>query len=412
MHWDKLRYLEPPEFVTHEQWWLVAKLARFNLYKSLPFVDKYQNPFLLAMPDILWQKISFIDHQVGNSIIAKATGLFNNHMRDSYLVQSLTEEAITSSQLEGASTTREVAKEMLRNQRKPRDLNEQMIFNNYKAKQFILDVKNESLTRDIIFEIHRILTEKTLEESSVGVLRAEPDDIKVVDNRSNTILHIPAKANELEERLEKLCCFANQDNFQEGNFLPAVIKAILLHFFLAYDHPFVDGNGLTARALFYWSMANQGYDLMEFVSISSIIKQAPAKYAQAFLYTETDENDVTYFVLHQLNVILKAIHALYEHIEKKNKEIDKVERVLRLSKTLHGKLNHRQIALIKHALKHPKMHYRIDAHQHSHNITYETARTDLLALAEIGLLIKEKIGKAFIFIAPEGLDRKITQHSS
>jgi hypothetical protein len=42
-------------------------------------------------------------------------------------------------------------------------------------------------------------------------------------------------------------------------FIHPVMRAITLHFWLAYDHPFCDGNGRTARALFYWSMLKQGY---------------------------------------------------------------------------------------------------------------------------------------------------------
>jgi Fic family protein len=72
---------------------------------------------------------------------------------------------------------------------------------------------------------------------------------------------------------------------------------------LGYDHPFLDGNGRTARALFYWAAANNGYWLMEFISISQIIKQSPAQYGKSFLYSEYDENDVTYFIVHQLSVI-------------------------------------------------------------------------------------------------------------
>jgi Fic family protein len=178
---------------------------------------------------------------------------------------------------------------------------------------------------------------------------------------------------------------------------------------LAYDHPFVDGNGRTARALFYWSMAHQGYSLMEYISISEIIKRAPSKYARAYLYTETDENDVTYFVIHQLDVILKAIKALHNYISNQSEEIIKTEQLLHTNKALQNKLNYRQIALIKHALKHPNMHYEIGGHRQSHNVTYDTARTDLLNLAELGLLLKQKTGKAFTFIAPADLKKRIEQ---
>jgi Fic family protein len=178
---------------------------------------------------------------------------------------------------------------------------------------------------------------------------------------------------------------------------------------LAYDHPFADGNGRTARALFYWYMANQDYWLMEFISISEIIKKSPRKYTLAYLYTETDDNDVTYFVIHQLQIIVQAINALYEHLNKQSQEISETERLLYTNHALQNKLNYRQVAIIKHALKHPNMHYQIEGHRQSHNVTYDTARNDLLNLDKLGLLLKQKTGKAFTFIAPADLRKRIEE---
>lgn len=407
LHWDKLKYLTTPVELTSEQWWFAIKLARRALYKNLSFVDKNGQPFILATPDTILYKLHSIDRSTGNAIQSPVS-ILNTQMRDTYLVQSLIEEAITSSQLEGASTTRKVAKEMLRTKRKPRDLSEKMIFNNYQAMQFVRDIKNESLTTDIILELHRILTKDTLDDPKAAGCLRKSDDIHVWDHRDQ-ILHTPPKAKELKERMKKLCAFANITADKDHFFIHPVIKAIILHFMLAYDHPFVDGNGRTARALFYWSMAHQGYSLMEFISISEIIKQAPIKYARAYLYTETDENDVTYFVIHQLDVILKAIKALRDYINKQNHEIIEIEQILHTNQALQNKLNYRQIALIKHALKHPNMHYQIEGHRQSHNVTYDTARNDLLNLANFGLLLKQKTGKAFTFIAPADLKKRIEQ---
>ncbi|MGM9455146.1 Fic family protein [Legionella bozemanae] len=276
----------------------------------MPFVDKNNNSFILATPDIVLQKLHNIDRTSGNSVQSQT--LINTQMRDTYVIQSLMEESITSSQLEGASTTRKVAKEMLRAQRKPSNLSEKMIFNNYQAMQFVREIKNEALSIEIILELHRILTQGTLDDpNTIGHLRTS-DDVYVWDN-TDQILHIAPHHGELKERLKRLCEFANKDE-NENFFMHPVIKAILLHFMLAYDHPFVDGNGRTARALFYWSMAHQGYWLMEFISISQIIKRSPSSYARAYLYTETDENDTTYYVIQQLDVILKAINALHDYL--------------------------------------------------------------------------------------------------
>ncbi|MBY0544972.1 MAG: Fic family protein [Gammaproteobacteria bacterium] len=407
IHWDKLRHLKPPTTLSSEEWWFTIKWARKLLYKPLPFNDIHNKAFVFGTPDPLLYKLSIIDRAMGNSAQAN-NSVLNTQIRDTYLVNSLIEESITSSQLEGAVTTRNVAKEMLRSKRKPKNISEQMILNNYHAMQFMREIKNEALTPHIVMELHRIVSLDTLEEKrQEGHFRTAKDDISIVDVRDDEILHIPPNADELPERLQKLCGFANARMDDEEMFIHPVIKAIVLHFILAYDHPFVDGNGRTARALFYWSMLHQGYWLTEFISISNILKKAPAKYGKAYLYTETDDNDVTYFLFHQIEVILDSIQALHQYLDKKTNEIQEAEALLHTPNTLSQQFNFRQLSLIRHALRHPQMHYEIKSYQQSHNITYDTARTDLLKLVDFGLLVKQKIGKKFVFVASIELRKQL-----
>jgi Fic family protein len=206
----------------------------------------------------------------------------------------------------------------------------------------------------------------------------------------------------LPERLERLCAFANADE-SSLPFVHPVLRAILLHFMVGYDHPFADGNGRTARALFYWSMARSGYWLMEYTSISHILRPAPASYMRAYLHTETDHNDTTYFLLHQLSTIRKAIAALQEYLARKAGEQKETEKLLSASPRLRTRFNHRQVTLLTHALKNQGEGYRVDAHQRSHNVVYQTARNDLLDLESLGLLERQKQGNAYLFFAPDDL---------
>lgn len=409
LHWDTLRHHTAPDRLSSEEWWCGVKYARRNMYQHLPLLNKHGQPFQLSNPDSIARELHWLDRYAAGSIQSDQA-ITSPHTRTTYLVRSLIEEAINSSQLEGASTTRNVAKEMIRQQREPRSKSEQMIFNNYRAMQFIHEIKNEQLTPSMIFELQRIVTEKTLEdESESGRLRTETDDIHVVDNTSYEVLHTPPKAEELPTRLQELCDFANStDTGDDVPFFHPVLKAIILHFMLAYDHPFCDGNGRTARALFYWSMAKQGYWLVEFVSISKAIKAAPAQYGKAFLYTETDENDITYFLIHQLDVLHKSIEALHCYLDKKAQEISNTEALLQKNEQLRGKLNFRQLALLRHALKHPRFAYVVQEHQQSHGISYDIARKDLLELADnLKLLVKTKQGRRYLFVVPPDFEQRI-----
>ena len=397
--WDKLFRLDPPTGLHHDEWWLAIKLARKPFLREVLLKDAHGKPFVYALPDHVLEMLHQIDSKARGSIELPAV-ITNKETRERYIVKSLIEEAITSSQLEGASTTRQVASDMIVSGRKPRDKSEQMISNNYKAISSIRRIKNELLTPEIVLDLHKILTKETLDDPDAAGRLQEPGDLRVhvADNKTQKILHQPPPADQLTNRLEEMCNFANGVNGSES-FIHPVIRAITLHFWLAYDHPFVDGNGRTARALFYWSMLSQEYWLFEFVSISRILKESPSKYGKSYLYTETDDNDMTYYIIYQLEVIMRAVSDLWVYLERKVKEAHDFEKQLKED----SHFNHRQLALLNHATHHPGAEYSIKSHQESNNVAYATARADLLDLNNKGLLIMQRRGKKQIFIAPDNL---------
>lgn len=409
-HWEKVKYLPTPEGYSSELYWLAMRQSRALMSKPLPFQDKKEQAFQYCLPDGVVRDLLWLEKHCSGSLVVDNQLAFNEQVKKTYLIGSLLEEAIHSSQLEGATTSRRQAKEMLKTGRQAKDHSEQMILNNHIAMEFIREHKHHNLTPELIFKLHRKLTEKTLDPEDIeksGKFRGGSDDICVF-SKTDELLHIPPKAAELPERLQRICDFANQPTFADNqSFVPAIIKAIVAHFMLGYDHPFIDGNGRTARALFYWIAAKEGYWLLEYVSISAVIKQAPNQYMQAYLYSETDGNDLTYFMIHQLGVIKEAVNRLYAYLERKSQELKDTAIKLEHSK-LHGQLNHRQLSLLQHALENPGAEYSFKGHQRSHGIAYQTARTDLLQLAEeLKLLRKVKIGKTDIFIAPMDLASKL-----
>jgi Fic family protein len=398
--WDKVRHLEPPEGLTSEEWWLGMKMARRQLLKPIPLANTTGSPFRFGMPDPVLRLTHEID-QLASGRIQISEEVTNPHTRDRYIINSLIEESITSSQLEGASTTSEVARNMLRTGRKPIDRSEQMILNNYNAMRLVREHAGNALTPAFVFHLHRVVTTDTLDDpGKAGTFRAAEDNIQVEDE-IGTALHRPPHPDELSQRLDLMCRFANDR--PEDAFLHPVLRAIILHFWVGYDHPFIDGNGRTARALFYWSLLSQGYWLAEYISISRILKNARAQYTRSFLYTETDDNDLTYFLSYHLKVVRRAIADLQQYLGKKIAEVREVESLLRQS----TEFNYRQLALLSHALRHPGTRYTIESHRRSHNVVYDTARTDLLRLAESDLLIKRKRGRTYEFTAPTDLGARL-----
>lgn len=393
VHWDKLRHLSPPGDATNLEWWMMIKLARSSMLRAIPLTDSEGNHFTYAIPDRVMLHLHHIDQRCSGEVAMPELVTGDEQARRHYLVNSLMEEAIRSSQLEGATTTRRVAKEMLRTGRAPRDRSELMIVNNYRALQYMRDDIGDELTPNAVVELQRILTDGTLDNPDAAGCLQRPDEVRVsvVDGIDGSVVHDPPPADQLPARLQAMCDFANED--EKERFIHPVVRGILLHFWLAYDHPFEDGNGRTARALFYWYMRRQKYWLVEYLSISEILRSAASKYGRAFILTETDERDATYFLVYQLEVIERAIERLHTVLKKKIKDLREVEQLLKGS----GQFNHRQLALLGSALRNPDTSYSFGSHATSHDVTHETARNDVLPLVESGFLERRRSGRGYLF---------------
>lgn len=394
VHWDKLRHLEPPTGFTHREWWAGIKWSRRALLRGFPLTDPNGRRFSFAMPDAVLRLLHFVDQRCSGEIAMPEVVTADEHAMHRYLVNSLMEEAIRSSQLEGATTSRRVAKELIRSGRPPRDRSEQMIVNNYKALMFMRDHIDDALTPGLVLELQRIVTQDTLDNPDTAGRLQRPGEerVAVVERSDGSVIHDPPPAEQLPDRLRAMCDFANQVNDEEG-FVHPVVRAILLHFWVGYDHPFEDGNGRTARALFYWAMKRQGYWLVEYLSISHILRNAPSRYTRSFVLTETDEGDTTYFLLYQLEVIQRAVEELHAYLSRK---VDEVRRVESLIKDLDA-FNHRQLAVLGESLRDGDRTYTLRSHAAEHLVTHETARHDLQELQRRGLLVRRKEGQRFVF---------------
>jgi Fic family protein len=381
--WDKLRLVAPSD-VDAELAWAVVKLGRIQRYRWLPLYGTNGITLRFCVPDDVQRELMLIDQQLAGRLVADDESPLHPQQRERFIITALREEAIASSMLEGAATTRRDAKQLLKSGRKPRTKGERMVWNNYRAIMFIRENNKAPLTPKLVLELHALLTTETLEDRTAeGRLRTDEDDIKVVDDRDNTIIHVPPPAATLNERLELLCRFAN--TLSDGElFIHPVIRACVLHFQLGFDHPFVDGNGRMARAIFYWSMLKQGYYLFEYLPISRLIYRGPSKYARAFLYCEGDEFDVTYFIRYKMRIIRQAREELRTYITAKQRQLAEARRLF----ADDGRLNHRQQQVVLQAVRNSDRVFTIADHRETFAVSYGTARNDLLELAEWDYLVK------------------------
>ena len=300
----------------------------------------------------------------------------DSHRKVYYAVSSLMEESIASSQMEGAVTTTKKAKEMLRRNARPRDRSERMIVNNYKAMQFIKDNLERPLTPELIKDIHRIVTDGTLDERFTGRFR-DNDDVVVQDPLTGEVFHQPVPVKDIEESIEGLCEFMND----ESEFMHPVLKGIVFHYVLAYVHPFEDGNGRVARSLFYWYELKSGYWIMEYLALSRIIKDHKGKYEEAFVFGETDDNDMTYFVLYNLKALTDSMDLFEGYLRRKMED----ERSKRDRLSVLG-LNDRQIGIVMSLMDGETATVR--SVQNQYGVALNTSRSDIKGLKDMGLIVE------------------------
>ncbi|MBP7984636.1 MAG: Fic family protein [Bacteroidaceae bacterium] len=385
-YWDTVKYKKLTSGITDIDLWTYVKASRLNLT-----IGVWQNPLLmLGLTNRMQRLCHEFDMNFGGSW--GDSSVIPAESRQQYLVSSLMEEAIYSSQMEGAATTRKVAKDMLRKKMSPRDKSQQMIVNNYQTINYIAEHKTDSLTPELLLHVHQLMTSNTLDSPDDSGRFRKNDDIVVENGITHETGHIPPTYTEIPSFVKSLCDFFNETHSKV--FIHPIIRGIIIHFMIAYVHPFADGNGRTARAMFYWYMLRQGYWLTEYMSISRVIAKSKKAYEKSFLYAEADMLDIGYFVNYNLGVLEKSFKQLQEYIKRKQLDKNSANKFFKL-----GNINERQAQILKMYYEDPALILTVKDLQVKFLVTPTTAKNDLMLLLE-RKFIKEiafnKVKKGYI----------------
>jgi Fic family protein len=393
-YWDKARYAVLPANISPELFWSIIKFRRSGLY-----VEKVKlgiNTFkYLINPEIL-KKIAFIDAFNLKTVLSLDE-------ENEYCANAKMEEAIASCRLEGAQAARKEAKEMLRVNAPSKNESEQMIINNHRALSFAERNLDKPLTAEFLLEIYGIVINDD-NKSGSETFRKDSQNVRVVDIKDDGVLYEPPKAADIEILLNNICEYVNDESGANH-----IVKAAVIHFLFAYLHPFRDGNGRIARVLFYWYVLRNNLNAFKYLALSKVLRAIPSQYAKVFLYTEIDENDLTYFVNFILDVILESINGFTDYLENKKEENRSPEITEVLIKP-HLKLNPRQERIMREFAANQNSR-NIEYFKNKLGIVYETARTDLMFLAQKGLLAKTKQGKEFIYSLSKKVLKQIKENS-
>jgi Fic family protein len=394
---DELRYRWSPGLDSNLCWALVKK-ARTAQYSSLvPLGEPIQWGRFVLTP-LAQKAVSAVDRQATTAALEYMTGQIGERAHFSYLLNDLIEdEAISSSQLEGAATTTRVAKDMLKRKRLPRTPDERMVIGNYKMMNFAWEKRYEPLSIELITAMHCVGVEGIDDpQYSPGALRFN-DDVVVQDGEGNTV-HAPPPAAGLASRLQVLSKWINQSHGDpdQVDYLHPLIKGIALHFALGYEHPFRDGNGRVARALFYWFMFKNDFSAFRYIAISLLLRNAPVKYGRSYLNTEADDLDLTYFIDFQCSVIVRAVSAFTEAYRKSLAYTESFDRWL-LASGFFDRLTEKQRAVYQVAKSGMAKEFTAVNVKENLNCSYNTASATLNGLVELKVFEKRKMGREWVF---------------
>lgn len=395
--YDEFRHRVPKDLSVDIAWFF-TKEARANVKQSLFRQADPKRKGTYITTNLIQKTATIVDQSTTTAALEWANKKVGEGQNIAYMLEDLIEdEAISSSQLEGAATTTLVAKEMIKRKREPRSMDERMIIGNFKMMQFVWDKRLLPLTIDLIKELHGIGVSGIDDEKySPGNFRLT--DNVVVEDSDGNIVHQPPPAAGLDERLQSLCNWVNadHDDIESQSYIHSLVKAICIHFSIGYEHPFNDGNGRVARALFYWFMFKKDYGAFRYISISNLLKEAATQYGKSYLYTETDEMDMTYFIDYQCSVIMRAVAAFKSHCQKTVENIESFDTWL-FNSGVYGKLSGKQRIVFQVAKSSPNTIFTARYVEEKLHCSYNTAATVLNGLVELNLFDKNKDGKEWIY---------------
>ena len=381
---EEIGYRISPDVKLDEFW---PKLVSFRQTKAefLPFKDQAGKPFWFVLTPKLQEYLHQVDSRGKDSLYS----VVKEEIQAELTEQALIEEAMFSSVIEGAFSTIARARELIVEGKKPRDTSDQMVLNNGRVMRYVLEQREAPCSVELMHAIQRLVTESTLEDkTAVGRFREGP--VFVVNERRQTIYEAPP-AGAVPPSMEALVRWTNEA--QQQPFIHPILRAAIIHTYLVYVHPYADGNGRTARAMFYWYLLKHGYEFFRYFSISSIIQETRGRYYKSLKDMEDHEADLTYALLYLAEAVVKAIDVILQRITERYRRDILFANIRQRNLTL----NERQMRFLKSLTISRGKRGAIVKYQHDFKVVYETARRDLAQLEARGILTKSKEGRRFLY---------------
>lgn len=160
----------------------------------------------------------------------------------------------------------------------------QEVINYRKVVQFIEDIYEDHtkpITLDTILRLHQLVMEDILDEAWLGKYRREPALVR--NSITGAVVFTPPSESELDSLMDAFVKWIWRANTDD---LHPVLKAGVIHYQMVYIHPFMDGNGRTARALSTLSLYKDRYDIKRFFCLDEYFDYDSIGYYSALRATD------------------------------------------------------------------------------------------------------------------------------
>ena len=364
-----------PVSVSIRQFWPELERERRRHSQELPLPDQSGKPFWFVLTGGIEKQCDAIAE------LARRDIAFTGPEFDALFQNAVVDEAVYSSVIEGAFNSREQAAEFIRRNKQPRNKSEQMVKNNYDALTYVLEHLEDEINEETILQIARIVTRSGAEVQVTGYR----DGAVYVTGREG-VVYTPPQADAVPEMMRLLVEFIQKSE------LHPLLKACIAHFYFVYVHPFGDGNGRTARALSYMMLLQAGYDFFRYFSISGVVAEERGKYYRSMRNVEDSDGDMTYFIDAYSGMLARTVEKMEHHLKYHVLARQKLKALEQ-----NGTLNERQLKGAKWLLEGSNSSVTVEAWRRKYKVVTETARRDLLALCDAGLLSRELDGRKAVF---------------
>ncbi len=222
-----------------------------------------------------------------------------------------------------------------------------------RAYKWIAALENDQpITEELISTIHRIIvTDADDDHCPPGVLRQQDQ---------NVIFGVPKHrgcegGTPCRDAFMLLCQSINKD-FRDHD---PLIQALSTHYHFAAMHPFLDGNGRTARALEALMLQKVGLRDSLFIAMSNYYYEEKNEYLATLAGVRAKKHDLTSFILFGLKGIAIQCQRLFEEIKSNiSKALFKdvmYNLFVRLQSTRKRVIADRQVEILKVLLDSPQL---------------------------------------------------------